>query len=152
MIGVTPDMIRRSRVLLNMQDLDNTLYYSMIIDKWKESLSIIHTPTVAWFCKNYSFMYRRPRGMVISLKDKGNISTLMKNCPFNNNHVFFISDGSKIMSIGDWGIGGMAIPVARKDIYVAAAGYNPWKTLPIIIDVGTNNEELLNDKYYMGLK
>lgn len=76
----------------------------------------------------------------------------MQNCPLEKNHVFFITDGSKIMSIGDWGIGGMPIVVARKDIYVAAAGYNPWKTMPVLIDMGTNNEILLNDEFYLGLK
>ncbi len=124
----------------------------MISNNWRESLSIISNPTVAWYCKNYSKFFRRPRGMIISLKDKGNIATLMNNSPLQNNHVFFITDGSKIMSIGDWGVGAMPIVVARKDIYVAAAGYHPWKTLPIVIDVGTNNEKLLNDEFYLGLK
>lgn len=64
----------------------------------------------------------------------------MKNCPLETCHVIFVSDGSKVMSIGDWGIGSLPIVVARKDIYVAAAGYNPWKTLPVVLDVGTNNQ------------
>lgn len=76
----------------------------------------------------------------------------MKNCPLKHTHVFFITDGSKVMSLGDWGVGGQSIGVARKDIYVASAGYNPWKTLPIFIDVGTNNEKLLENPYYYGLK
>lgn len=151
-IGVTPDMIRKSRVLRNMQELNNTLYYNMICSNWSESLSIIQTPAIAWYIKNFSYQYRRPRGMIISLKDKGNVAALLKNSPLSKSHIFFITDGSKVLSIGDWGLNAVPIVIARKDIYVAAAGFNPWKNLPITIDVGTDNEQLLSDPYYLGLR
>lgn len=84
-------------------------------------------------------MYRRSRGVYISIKDKGNIASIFSSIPLKVIRAINITDGSKVMSIGDQGIGAMAIVVARKDIYVAAGGFNPWKVLPITVDVGTDN-------------
>ena len=105
-IGVTPDMIRKFKVLLNIQALDNTLYYDLIISNFKEFLPIFYTPTVGWFCKNFSKMFRNPRAMYVTAKDKGNIHRIIYNCPIKDVEIVVITDGSKVLSLGDWGIGG----------------------------------------------
>ena len=150
--GVTPKMIRQWKVLQGIQDRDETLFYYLLSKYIKEMAPIIYTPTVGWVCKNYSKMFRRPRGLYISLHDKGEINTLLENCPSDDIDAIVVTDGSRILGLGDLGIGGLGISIGKLDLYVAAGGFHPKRILPVVIDVGTNNEKLLEDSFYLGIK
>ena len=150
--GVTPNMIRKWKVLQNLQDRDETLFYYLLMNNIEEMAPIVYTPTVGWLCKNYSKMFRRPRGLFITAEDKGDLTSLIYNWPHDEVKAIVVTDGSRILGLGDLGIGGLGISVGKLDLYVGAGGFHPRSVLPVVIDVGTNNEELLNDPYYMGLK
>lgn len=150
--GITPQMIRKMKVLQNLQDRDETLFYHLIMNNIEEMAPIIYTPTVGWFCKNYSRMFRKPRGMFITAKDKGQIGPILENWPNPEVDAIVVTDGSRVLGLGDLGIGGLGISIGKLDLYVGAGGFHPKRTLPIVIDVGTNNETLLNDPNYLGLK
>ena len=150
--GVTPQMIRKMKVLQNLQDRDETLFYHLVMNNIEEMAPIIYTPTVGWFCKNYSRMFRRPRGMFITAKDKGQIAPILQNWPSPEVDAIVVTDGSRILGLGDLGIGGLGISIGKLDLYVGAGGFHPKRILPVVIDVGTNNERLLNDPNYLGLK
>lgn len=150
--GVTPQMIRKMKVLQNLQDRDETLFYHLVMNNIEEMAPIIYTPTVGWFCKNYSRMFRKPRGMFITANDRGQIAPILENWPNPEVTAIVVTDGSRILGLGDLGIGGLGISIGKLDLYVGAGGFHPKKILPVIIDVGTNNEKLLNDPNYLGLK
>ena len=150
--GVTPQMIRKMKVLQNLQDRDETLFYHLVMNNIEEMAPIIYTPTVGWFCKNYSRMFRKPRGMFITANDRGQIAPILENWPNPEVEAVVVTDGSRILGLGDLGIGGLGISIGKLDLYVGAGGFHPKKILPVIIDVGTNNESLLNDPNYLGLK
>ena len=113
---------------------------------------MVYTPTVGWFCKNFSKLFRRPRVLYLTIEDMGQIHNIIHNNPLQNIDAAILSDGSKILSLGDWGIGSQPIVVGKKDLYVAAGGFDPWKVMPIVLDVGTNNKRLQNDPFYLGIK
>lgn len=150
--GVTDDMLRKWTVLQELQDRNETLFYRMLVDNFVEMAPIVYTPTVGYICKNYHKLYRRPRGMFFSSADKGQMSTMMYNWPSDNVSAIVVTDGSRILGLGDLGANGLGIPVGKLDLYVAGGGFNPRNVLPCVIDVGTNNEELRNDPGYMGMK
>ena len=150
--GVTPEMIRQWRVLQNLQDTDETLFYRLLLKHIEKMAPIIYTPTVGWLCKNYSRMFRRPRGMFFSASDKGSFMRLIYNWHAEQVSAVVVTDGSRVLGLGDLGIGGLGISVGKLDLYVAAAGFHPEKVLPVVIDVGTNNKDLLDDPFYLGLK
>ena len=150
--GITPTMIRKWRVLNSLQDRDETLFYNLIMRNIEEMAPIIYTPTVGWVCKNYSRMFRRPRGLFITAKDKGQIQSILYNWHSKEVQALVVTDGSRILGLGDQGIGGLGISIGKLDLYVGAGGFHPKKVMPVIIDVGTNNQDLINDPYYLGLK
>lgn len=150
--GVTPQMIRKMKVLQNLQDRDETLFYHLVMNNIEEMAPIIYTPTVGWFCRNYSRMFRRPRGMFITARDRGQIAPILENWPNPEVDAIVVTDGSRILGLGDLGIGGLGISIGKLDLYVGAGGFHPKRILPVVIDVGTNNERLLNDPNYLGLK
>jgi malate dehydrogenase (decarboxylating) len=150
--GVTPKMIRQWKVLQSLQDRDETLFYYLLTNNIKAMAPVVYTPTVGWVCKNYSKMFRRPRGMFITANDKGQIASVLENWSSQEIDAIVVTDGSRILGLGDLGIGGLGISIGKLDLYVAAGGFHPNRILPVVIDVGTNNESLLNDPTYLGLK
>ncbi|XP_076893295.1 NAD-dependent malic enzyme 59 kDa isoform, mitochondrial-like [Bidens hawaiensis] len=140
------------RILNRLHDRNETLYYKVLIDNIHDFAPIIYTPTVGLVCQNYSGLFRRPRGMYFSAKDKGEMMSIIYNWPANEVDMAVLTDGSRILGLGDLGVQGIGIPIGKLDMYVAAAGINPQRVLPIMLDVGTNNEKLLEDPLYLGLR
>ncbi|XP_021904315.1 NAD-dependent malic enzyme 2, mitochondrial isoform X2 [Carica papaya] len=140
------------RILNRLHDRNETLYYRVLIDNIKDFAPIIYTPTVGLVCQNYSGLFRRPRGMYFSAKDKGEMMSMIYNWPAQEVDMIVITDGSRILGLGDLGVQGIGIPIGKLDMYVAAAGINPQRILPVMLDVGTNNQKLLQDHLYLGLR
>lgn len=140
------------RILNRLHDRNETLYYRVLIDNIKDFAPIIYTPTVGLVCQNYGGLYRRPRGMYFSAKDKGEMMSMIYNWPAKQVDMIVITDGSRILGLGDLGVQGIGIPIGKLDVYVAAAGMNPQRILPVMLDVGTNNQKLLEDNLYLGLR
>ena len=113
---------------------------------------ILYTPTVGWACLNYHKLFRRPRGMYFSAFDRGKMSTMVHNWPHEEVDAIVVTDGSRILGLGDLGCNGLGIPVGKLDLYVAAGGFHPSRVLPCVVDVGTNNEALRADPQYLGVK
>lgn len=140
------------RILNRLHDRNETLYYRVLIDNIKDFAPIIYTPTVGLVCQNYSGLFRRPRGMYFSAKDKGEMMSMIYNWPAHQVDMIVLTDGSRILGLGDLGVQGIGIPIGKLDMYVAAAGFNPQRVLPVMLDVGTNNQKLLEDPLYLGLR
>ncbi|GMH00533.1 hypothetical protein Nepgr_002372 [Nepenthes gracilis] len=140
------------RILNRLHDRNETLYYRVLIDNVKDFAPIIYTPTVGLVCQNYSGLFRRPRGMYFSAKDKGEMMSMIYNWPASQVDMVVVTDGSRILGLGDLGVQGIGIPIGKLDVYVAAAGMNPQRILPVMLDVGTNNQNLLHDPLYLGLR
>ncbi len=138
--------------LRDIQDSNETLFYYFITKHITELLPYIYTPVVGQGCQKFSHIYRRPRGMFISYPNRDKMDQILSNARFNNIKMIVVSDGERILGLGDQGAGGMGIPIGKLSLYTAAAGIHPRSTLPILLDVGTNNPDLLNDPLYIGWK
>ena len=144
------DAINKHIYLRNIQDTNETLFYRLIEDHLEEMMPIIYTPTVGEACQRFSDIYRRHRGVFVSYPDREHIDDILQNINRRNVKVIVITDGERILGLGDQGIGGMGIPIGKLSLYTACGGISPAYTLPITIDVGTNNQQLLSDPLYMG--
>ncbi|HFX6314076.1 NAD-dependent malic enzyme [Acinetobacter schindleri] len=142
--------INKHIYLRNIQDTNETLFYHLIGNHLTEMMPIIYTPTVGEACQRFSDIYRRHRGIFISYPDRDHIDEILHNVNRRNVKIIVITDGERILGLGDQGIGGMGIPIGKLSLYTACGGISPAYTLPITLDVGTNNQQLINDPLYMG--
>jgi malate dehydrogenase (oxaloacetate-decarboxylating) len=133
-----------------LQDTNEVLFYRLLLDHIEELMPIVYTPVVAQGCQQFSHIYRRPRGLFISYPMRGSIPTLLRNRPNPDVDLIVVTDGERSLGIGDQGVGGLAIPIGKLSIYTLIGGIHPARTLPIVLDVGTNNPELLRDPDYLG--
>ena len=136
--------------LRNIQDTNETLYHHLIEQHIEEVMPLIYTPTVGQACEQFSKIYRRKRGLFISYPERHKIDDMLQNATKQRVKVIVVTDGERILGLGDQGIGGMGIPIGKLALYTACGGISPAYCLPILLDVGTNNQQLLDDPMYMG--
>lgn len=146
------DDLEKYTYMLSLQNRNETLHYALILDHLAEMLPIVYTPTVGKACQQFSHLYRHSRGLYVSAKDIEHVDAILENAPFSNISLIVVTDGERILGLGDLGAGGMGIPIGKISLYVSAAGLHPAYCLPVMLDVGTNNESLLNDPLYIGLR
>jgi malate dehydrogenase (oxaloacetate-decarboxylating) len=144
------DDLERHIYLRALQDTNEVLFYRLLLEHIEEMTPIVYTPTVALACQQFSHIYRRPRGLFVSYPRRDSIPTLLRNRPNPNVDVIVVTDGERILGIGDQGAGGLGIPIGKLSLYTLIGGIRPERTLPIVLDVGTNNQERLNDPEYLG--
>jgi malate dehydrogenase (oxaloacetate-decarboxylating) len=136
--------------LRNIQDTNETLFYRLLDGHLSEMMPVIYTPTVGEACEHFSDIYRRARGLFISYPNRAHIDDMLQNATKQHVKVVVVTDGERILGLGDQGIGGMGIPIGKLSLYTACGGISPAYTLPVVLDAGTNNPQLLNDPLYMG--
>ena len=136
--------------LRNIQDTNETLYYKLLTNHLEEMMPVIYTPTVGLACQLFSQIYRRKRGLFLSFPDQQKMNDLLQNATKQKVKVIVVTDSERILGLGDQGIGGMGIPIGKLALYSGCGGISPAYTLPVTLDVGTNNQALLDDPMYLG--
>ena len=144
------DDLERHIYLRALQDTNEVLFYRLLSDHIEEMTPTVYTPVVALGCQQFSRIYRRPRGLFVSYPRRDSIPTLLQNRPHTNVDIIVVTDGERILGIGDQGVGGMGIPIGKLSLYSLIGGIHPARTLPVVLDVGTNNEDRLRAPEYLG--
>ena len=147
-----PTALDKFLMLDSLHTTDEDLYFKLLIEHIDDFMPVVYTPTVGEVCQKFSHIYRYPRGAFISINDKGRVGEIIDNVPNEEVDVIVVTDGQRILGLGDLGVNGMGIPCGKLSLYTACAGIAPEKTLPVTIDVGTNNQDNLNDPLYLGLR
>src|SRR6201993_1026739 len=136
--------------LRDLQDTNETIFYALLVRNVEKMLPLVYTPTVGEGCQRFSEIWRKPRGLFLSYPNKDRIDEILSHSRYDCIKCVVVSDGERILGLGDQGAGGMGIPIGKMALYTALGGIHPENCLPILLDVGTNNEERLNDPIYIG--
>ena len=145
-----PTPFSKYAFLRDLQDTNETLFYALVVRNVEQMLPLVYTPTVGEGCQRFSEIWRKPRGLFLSYPDQHRISRILNHARYDDVKCIVVSDGERILGLGDQGAGGMGIPIGKMALYTALGGIHPENCLPILLDVGTNNEERLNDPLYIG--
>ncbi|MCX4855049.1 NAD-dependent malic enzyme [Streptomyces canus] len=142
--------LNRHIYLRQLQDTNEVLFYSLLTRHLEEMLPVVYTPTVGEACRRFSEIYRRPRGLFLTYEDRHRFREILRNRPGGEVDVIVVTDGQRILGLGDQGVGGMGIPIGKLSLYTAIGGIHPARTLPVLLDAGTDNEQLLAGEHYLG--